>query len=319
MNQATRVNKLQWITLWACVAVWGVNSVATKIALNPSLIHMAGNPVDVVLFNALRFAFSAVLLGLIICLIAPKSLKVDPAAIGFCTLSGIVAVAGGETIFTEAIRRTSIANVTLLAPGTMPLFVAIWSAIVGRYRLQHSTWIGGLLALVGVGIVAGYQGVSFTSDNSAMIGNVLALSRSLIHALYLVYLTQMLKKHDAINVTFYNVLMGVIWFIPILFFRHTPLSIASFGAATWFGLAWSVIPTTVIGYSAWNWAMGGLGQVASVRIMYYLPLFGGISAWILLGEPLGWNHWIGGAIILAGVSVSKSQWINHKIMDRLIR
>jgi drug/metabolite transporter (DMT)-like permease len=35
--------------------------------------------------------------------------------------------------------------------------------------------------------------------------------------------------------------------------------------------------------------------------LYLVPLYAGLAAWVVLGEPLGWHHLGGAALILPGV------------------
>ena len=35
--------------------------------------------------------------------------------------------------------------------------------------------------------------------------------------------------------------------------------------------------------------------------LYLVPLYAGLAAWVVLGEPLSWHHLGGGALILPGV------------------
>jgi drug/metabolite transporter (DMT)-like permease len=37
--------------------------------------------------------------------------------------------------------------------------------------------------------------------------------------------------------------------------------------------------------------------------MYLGPLYGGLVAWVLLGETLGWHHAVGSLLILPGVAL----------------
>jgi hypothetical protein len=47
----------------------------------------------------------------------------------------------------------------------------------------------------------------------------------------------------------------------------------------WLALAWTVLPTTVYGFLAWNWSMRRTGAVAANELMYLIPVFGALAAW----------------------------------------
>jgi len=51
----------------------------------------------------------------------------------------------------------------------------------------------------------------------------------------------------------------------------------------------------------------GAGRVATS--LYLGPLYGGLAAWLFLGETLGWHHAVGAAFILPGIYLA-SQKVN---------
>ena len=49
----------------------------------------------------------------------------------------------------------------------------------------------------------------------------------------------------------------------------------------------------------------GAGRVAAS--LYLGPLYGGLAAWGLLGESLGWHHILGAGLILPGIYLASRQ------------
>jgi drug/metabolite transporter (DMT)-like permease len=44
-----------------------------------------------------------------------------------------------------------------------------------------------------------------------------------------------------------------------------------------------------------------LGASRVAASLYLGPLYGGLAAWLVLGEAMGWHHAMGAALILPGI------------------
>lgn len=94
-----------------------------------------------------------------------------------------------------------------------------------------------------------------------------------------------------------NIFMTAAWY-GHLKFRSTPLLLAiivSWGIAFFeYCLA---VPANRIGAAAYSTA-----QLKTIQEVITLTVFVGFS-WLVLKEPLGWNHFLGFALIAAGAAV----------------
>jgi drug/metabolite transporter (DMT)-like permease len=71
-----------------------------------------------------------------------------------------------------------------------------------------------------------------------------------------------------------------------------------------YGLLLIVVAAIVPGLGAYwiyGWAQKILGASRVAVSLYLGPLYAGLAAWGVLGEPLGWHHAVGAALILPGV------------------
>jgi len=73
-------------------------------------------------------------------------------------------------------------------------------------------------------------------------------------------------------------------------------------------LAASVFPG-VGAYWAYGFCQKTLGASRVATSLYLGPLYGGLAAWLFLGETLGWHHAVGAAFILPGIYLA-SQKVN---------
>lgn len=289
------------LLLLACVAIWGVNAVAFKIALRPEVFGHPGPGLDAAMLNALRFLAVAPFMVGLVAWRRSAALKIDRRDALRYAVYGFVAIAFGETAMTQALQYTSVANMALLGPGTISLFTAMWAVALGEQSLSRLGWLGAGVAFLGVGVVAGSGPHGFAFDTTSLIGDALAMGRSAIHGCYLIFLTRTLRQRSALPATVYNVVFGAAWFLPYVAWRAPSVPWAALPSAVWWALAWTIFPTTLFGYAAWNWTMRRVGAVSASNAMFLLPLSSAAAAWAILGEPLRLGQVLGGAVIVAGI------------------
>ena len=58
---------------------------------------------------------------------------------------------------------------------------------------------------------------------------------------------------------------------------------------------------TLVAYVGWNHGVKVVGAGRATMVMYLMPVFTALLGWVLLGEALRTFHWIGGALIFAGL------------------
>ena len=58
-------------------------------------------------------------------------------------------------------------------------------------------------------------------------------------------------------------------------------------------------------YIAWNKGIQKLGATRTAVYTNLVPVLASIIAYLFLGEQLGWQFWVGMALVLAGVSLTR--------------
>ena len=60
-------------------------------------------------------------------------------------------------------------------------------------------------------------------------------------------------------------------------------------------------------YWAYGFCQKTLGASRVATSLYLGPLYGGVAAWLFLGETLGWHHAVGAAFILPGIYLASQK------------
>jgi drug/metabolite transporter (DMT)-like permease len=285
------------LLLLSCIAIWGGHAVALKLAARPA----SGPAFDALFLSGLRFAVCAPLFALMLWRTRPELLRLSKKEIGLYTVFGFFSLFVGEALQALAVRYTSVANLTLVGNGTVSLFTALWAWVLFREPLGKLTLPGAALALIGVALIASHAPGGLQLGGQTWRGDALALLRSVIHGGYLLYLGRWLRERLALQVTLYNVGFGALWVLPYTLWRGVRFPWGEVTPTVWGALAWSIFPTTLFGFVAWNSAVSKIGPVAATNAMYLLPPAASVAAWLLLGEPITLWHALGGALILGGI------------------
>ena len=287
------------LLLLSCVAIWGANAVAFKIGTHPP----TGVGFDPILLNGLRFLCVAPILAALFAVRDPKAFHVaDKRDFIRYAIFGAFGIVISESLLTFALSYTSVANMTLLGPGTTPLFAALWAAILDKQALSRRAIAGAMVAMAGVAIVAGAGG-NLRLSGDTLLGDGISLLRSVLQGLYMIFLGRALTTRNPNTVTVYNVLFGTLWFAPYVLWKSPGVAWADVSAPVWWSLAWTILPTSVYGFIVWNTVMPRVGAVAATNVFYLLPVFGALSAWVILGTPVTAAQLLGGAVIIAGLIV----------------
>ena len=286
------------VLLFVCVVIWGVNAVAYKVG---------GRAFDPLFLNGVRFLVVAPLIAGIVAVWDARALRLpERSDLIRYALYGFASVAVSETLMVVAVQHTSVANMTLLGPGTIPLSVALWAVVLREQTLGRAGWLGAFLALVGVGIVAASGAHGFRVDRESFTGDAIVLVRTVLHGGYLLLLTRTLRERPILTVTTYNVVFGALWLLPYVLWRAPQIAWNRVPADAYVALAWMILPTTVFGFLAWNWGMRQVGAVRATNMMYLLPVFGALSGYLLLHEPLTLGQALGGAVVIGGIALLRA-------------
>eukprot|EP01034_Spumella_vulgaris_P031516 gene31515-38924_t len=76
--------------------------------------------------------------------------------------------------------------------------------------------------------------------------------------------------------------------------------------ASWLVLIAALVPG-IGAYGAYGFCQKVLGASRVAASLYLGPLYGGLAAWAVLGESMGWHHLMGALLILPGIYLASRQ------------
>lgn len=269
---------------------WGCGFFFGKIALaEMGFAHM-------VLY---RFLFSMVPLAPLLITHPPR---LDRKEWGVLILSAFLGVPVQFLLQFYGLSMTTVSHASLMV-GTMPVILAIGAMLFVHERMDRIGWIAMAASTIGAAMIAlGHH----QTGASSLMGDMLIVASLVVALFWILFNKQLMERHSPIVITAYGLALGtamlMIW-VPI---GYGLPPVAHVSLKAWLALAASGLLCTALTTLLWNW---GLTQVPASQAGVLLnmePLIGSMLGVFVLGERLGANAWIGGALILAAAIVLTS-------------
>jgi drug/metabolite transporter (DMT)-like permease len=282
------------------VTIWGTNFVFMKASLQEF---------DVGTFVFLRYLGMLVLSWLIVYLsrrmksdkaVKPTKVKISRKDFGRLALAGILGFSLYIPLSSVGLNYTTAFSTALLL-GTSPLFASILLWLLRMEKVYSIQWVAMLIALAGVFI--------FVFDKlqvgiaSASLGDLLSLAAAFFWAAYNVASKPLLNRYPATELTAYTLTIGS---VPILLLTAPFLfgqDWSRVSLAGWGGLGWATFFPVYFAWTVWSWANRKVGVSRTTVFMYLVPIIGGATSWVLLGEEFGFLKIAGTALTILSLVV----------------
>jgi len=193
-----------------------------------------------------------------------------------------------------SLQFTTIAH-SLALVYTAPIFVAIFSWIFLNERLRRRQWLGVLVAVAGVAVLAGFEPMF---DRRMLVGDLLAVGSAIAFGLYSVAGRSQRNRYTLFAYAGAVYFLAALWLLPVAARNFSPggYTLVAVLSVLMLGL----LPLG-LGHTLYNAALRRTSATA-VNLVATQEVTGGIILGILLlGEIPSLNSIIGVLITLAGI------------------
>jgi drug/metabolite transporter (DMT)-like permease len=217
---------------------------------------------------------------------------------------GVLGFAGAFALSHWGIARSTATNAALLIT-IEPISLILLSPLFLGERLSRRDGLAAGLALVGAAVVVvnGIPGVT-----RALVphwrGDVLLLASGVAYASYSLFGRAVLARHPALRVTAWSIVWGALAMAPLAGAEWLAGRRPVWTAAAVVGTLYLGIVITALGYLAWNYALERVEAPRAAIFLNVQPLMGALLGVTWLGEPLTAFTVAGGALIVAGLSLT---------------
>jgi drug/metabolite transporter (DMT)-like permease len=224
--------------------------------------------------------------------------------LGRVLLLGLLSGPLNQALFLVAMQNTTAAHGALIFSLT-PLGVYLVELARGRERPHWTATLGIALALAGVLLLLLAHGLNAFSG--LFRGDVLLLGSLLAWVFYTTEGRELVARQGPFRTSAWSNIAGALLLLPLVPWALRPerffaASLLAKGATLYLGLG-----SSVLSYAIWFAALGRT-DASKVAIFSNLqPVATAVAAWALLSEPLSWELWVGGALVLFGVRLTQGR------------
>lgn len=195
---------------------------------------------------------------------------------------------------------TAATNIALIYAVSPILIVAI-SAVLFRERLTLLRALGIALAVAGVLIVV-FKGDPGVFASLAFVPGDLWVAFAMTGWSVYVLILQHKKSRLAAAPRFTAIcVLGTLALLPFYVWEASTGPTLAFDGRTVAAVLFLALVPAVGAYQAYGYAQRVLGPGPTSLGMYLGPIYVAVIAFVVIGEPIRFYHWLGGALILLGV------------------
>lgn len=204
-------------------------------------------------------------------------------------MGGVLAI--HWTSFFAAIQLSNVA-IGILTFSTFPVFVSFFKPLINRESISKKEVLFGIITIIGILFIVPFKDVF----SSTMLGSLTGVFSGFVYAIFTIYNEKLVKDYNGKIVAFYEQVAASIFLLPTYFIIQPNLGSKDLILIILLGTLFTGIGHTMF--------INGLKYVSAYMasiITMLEPLYSIILAYLILGEKLSINTFIGGIIILSTV------------------
>ena len=212
-----------------------------------------------------------------------------------------------QILWTTGLQSIPAGDSALIIAST-PVLVAVLAVVSGGDTLTPLKFAGAFLSFLGVVVVIG-AGVGISLSGSA-VGSALTLAAAACWASYTAFAAPILRKHSPLVLTTWATVGGTIVLFPpgmLQLLAPGALDVVVAGRAipVVLAIAYSGILAAAIANVVVFNGVRLLGPTRVITLQSFVPAMAVVLAYVFLGEPIRPAQVVGGAIIVAGVGLTR--------------
>ena len=222
-------------------------------------------------------------------------------------------IAAYNSLLYSAAQSTAAINITLVNT-CLPLMTFIGAGLLlGEWPAQRAWWglavaALGLLVLISQGSWASFTGLAFNPGDLIML---LAVADWALYSLLLRRWAAYLSPIPALALLGVLMLLGVPLILPFYLYELSQGAHFVASPSNLAAIGYTAVFASLLAYLAWNHGVRVVGAAKAALSNYLMPVFTAILGWLLLGEGLQGYHWIGAALIFAGLLLGSQRAVSR--------
>lgn len=243
------------------------------------------------LLVGIRFTLAGLLMALFVILLKRKHPREGSEwfkfiVIGFFQTAGVMGA-----VFLS--MRTITAGEASILVFTSPLLVVVFGTVFAKTRYRWIQWIGVIAGFIGVFITLG------ASLSLQEVGTLLGFYAAVSWTIATFLLKKWGPSFDTWVLTAYQMLFGGLMVLGASFFLEEVHFIVE--PTSLFIIIWLAIMASIVQFAIWFYLLEKEEPGKVSAFLFLVPLFGVLTGWLLLDEPLHFSTLGGGSLIFLGI------------------
>jgi drug/metabolite transporter (DMT)-like permease len=278
------------LQLLGAIGLWALNLTVTRYILTHGFQPLA--------YTTVRYGLAA-LIFIAITVAAERTLRIARSDL-LIVLVAVGALYVNQIAFVYSLKTTSASVIALILAAT-PIFAALIALALRTEHLSGRFWLGALVSLVGVGLVALGEGGEVRGD---LVGILLGILTAATWAVYSVAIAPLMRRYSPSRIS--AVVLAAAW-VPLMLtgLPQTTTQDWSLGAEVWLLLALATLGPLVVTNILWFRSLDRIGPARATLATNLQPFVAAVFAVVLLSETLTAAQIAGGVLIAAGVLLAR--------------
>lgn len=216
---------------------------------------------------------------------------------------GVLGIAYFNTAIYWAAHSVPAINLSLIAASS-PLFTILLARFFLADPIPPKRLYGIAFALLGIALLLTRGELAALRELSFHTGDLVMLSAAFSFALYTLMVRK--KPKECGQMPFFGLIfaIGVICLLPPAAVELARDGLPRPDAALVGGLLYMGLGASLFAFWCWGKAISLIGPSRAAVVYYSLPLFSGLEALLMLGEPLHVVHFVSAGLILGGLALA---------------
>lgn len=220
--------------------------------------------------------------------------------LGYLVLTAFLGVTMFNTLVYLSAHTTTALNLSLIST-SIPIFIIVFSRIFLGEAITIDRAFGLLLTVTGVLLLITKAELSLLLSLNFAVGDLWMLLAATCFGGYSMLIRKKpleLSKGLFLMSTF---LLGLLMLLPWVGLELLQTGLPKLRQEILGSVVYLGVGASLCAFFLWTKAIETVGPFAAGLVYYTLPLFSGLGAFLILGEPVSWMHAASGILIFTGI------------------
>ncbi|MGW0832078.1 DMT family transporter [Streptomyces prunicolor] len=221
---------------------------------------------------------------------------------------GVFGMAAYQVLLNWGELHVPAGTASIIVAAAPLVSIAIAAGVFGE-RLTIVKIAGSAVAIAGVALVS-----TARSDVSVTAAVWIVIAAAVVQGIYHPLTKPLLRRYTGLEVATYGMVVGVLLTVPFAGFAWHDMATAD-GSAWWSAVYLGVVPSA-LGFVMWGYTVARVPVATSTSLLYLVPAFAILIAYVWLGETPNPAELLGGIVVIAGVG---SVTLGDRLLARIRR